>query len=462
MKLADYWGISTTRLLPVYGVMFLVWSVVLVGVVQWDTMNYLSSVVDKLLEQRAHYLNGVERDKLPEAMRATGELDLRDVMYYGLFDAAGRYVSGNIATVPPGLPTDGIVRELPDGVARRDGRNASAARALALTIATGEILVLARNTTVIDQVSTIIHRSLLWGLSLTIIPGLIGGLLLARGPLRRVRAIEAATQPIMRGDLHQRLPVSSRRDELDLLAGIVNTMLDEIERLMSEVKGVCDSIAHDLRTPLTRVRAQLHRLQRDSRGAAGREGMVDGALADIDALLDRFRALLRISELEDMHRRAGFAAIDLQRTLQSVHEIYAPVAEDRHVRFDLEVEQGALPVHGDPQLLLEALSNIVDNAIKFTPESGRVRISAVRTEAGPRIDVIDTGPGIAASERGIVLQRFYRSASSSKSAAGSGLGLSIVAAIIKLHGFKLEIAAAETGGARIAMLCWRDFETPAI
>jgi len=461
LKLADYWGISTTRLLPVYGVLFAVWSVVLVGVVQWDTMNYLSGVIDKLLEQRADYLHGIERSKLPEAMRATGALDLRDVMYYGLFDGAGRYVSGNIAAIPEGVTTDGIVHALPDGVKRRDGRAASSARGLALSISTGEVLVLARSTAVMDQVGTIIHRSMLWGLSLTIIPGLIGGLLLARGPLKRVRALEAATQPVMRGDLHQRLPVSSRRDELDLLAGVVNTMLDEIERLMSEVKGVCDSIAHDLRTPLTRVRAQLHRLRRDASAAGEHDELVERALADIDGLLDRFRALLRISELEDMHRRAGFAEMDLRTTLQNVHEIYAPVAEDRHVRFDLELPagtEGVLPVHGDPQLLLEALSNIVDNAIKFTPVSGRVRLRAIRTEQGPRIDVIDTGPGIAASERGIVLQRFYRSASSSKSVAGSGLGLSIVAAIIKLHGFRLEISAAAAGGACISILCWRDFE----
>jgi signal transduction histidine kinase len=311
-----------------------------------------------------------------------------------------------------------------------------------------------------DQVGTIIHRSMLWGLSLTIIPGLIGGLWLARGPLRRVRAIEAATQPIMRGDLHQRLPVSTRRDELDLLAGVVNTMLDEIERLMSEVKGVCDSIAHDLRTPLTRVRAQLHRLQRDVSAGDEREGLVERAILDIDALLDRFRALLRISELEDMHRRAGFGEVDLHPTLQSVHEIYAPVAEDRRVRFDLELDEGSLRVHGDPQLLLEALSNIVDNAIKFTPEAGRVLLSATRMEQGPRIDVTDTGPGIAASERGIVLQRFYRSASSSSAAAGSGLGLSIVAAIIKLHGFKLDISEAQTGGTCISVRCWRDFDSP--
>ncbi|MET0499359.1 MAG: HAMP domain-containing sensor histidine kinase [Steroidobacteraceae bacterium] len=458
MKLADYWRISTARLLPVYGVMFAVWSVVLVGVVQWDTMNYLSGVVDQLLEQRADYLHGIERSRLPEAMAATGALDLRDVMYVGLFDSSGHYVSGNIDSLPAGITTDGVIHRLPEGVRRRDGRVAHEVRALARPVATGEILVLARNTSVIDQVSTIIHRSLLWGLSLTIIPGLIGGFWLARGPLRRVRAIESATQPIMRGNLRERLPVSSRRDELDLLAGIVNTMLDEIERLMGEVKGVCDSIAHDLRTPLTRVRAQLHRLQRDASVASEREGL-EQAIGDIDSLLERFRALLRISELEDMQRRAGFSEVDLRRTLQSVCEIYAPVAEDRRISFDLEAAEGTLVVRGDPQLLLEALSNIVDNAIKFTPQSGKVHIEVTDSVRGIRVDVSDTGPGIAPAERGMVLQRFYRGASVNRSITGSGLGLSIVAAIVKLHGFKLEITSAPSGGARISVLCWRDTET---
>lgn len=458
MKLAEHWRVSTVRLLPIYGVLFAVWSFVLVGVVQWDTMNYLSGVVDQLLEQRADYLRGVERSRLPEAMTATGALDLRDVMYYGLFERNGRYVSGNIESMPAGITPDGIVRPLPDGVRRRDGRQAQHVRGLALPVASGEVMVLARNTRVIDQVSVIIYRSLLWGLSLTLIPGLIGGLWLARGPLRRVRAIEAAVQPIMRGNLRQRLPVSSRRDELDLLAGIVNTMLDEIERLMGEVKGVCDSIAHDLRTPLTRVRAQLHRLQREADNGDARADLVDLAILDVDALLNRFRALLRISELEDMHRRAGFSEVDLRATLQSVREIYAPVADDKQILFALQVAADVPPVHGDPHLLLEALSNIVDNAIKFTPQRGSVRISVTRTSRGPRIDVIDTGPGIPAQERSTVLLRFYRSNSSSRDVTGLGLGLSIVAAVIKLHGFKLEIADSEAHGARISVLCWRDLD----
>jgi signal transduction histidine kinase len=159
-----------------------------------------------------------------------------------------------------------------------------------------------------------------------------------------------------------------------------------------------------------------------------------------------------------MHRRAGFADVDLLATVLSVREIYAPVAEDKQIDFCVDEEVDLPLVHGDPHLLLEALSNIVDNAIKFTPRGGSVRIGMVRTARGPRIDVVDTGPGIPAPERDTVLQRFYRSSSSSRAVTGLGLGLSIVAAVIKLHGFKLEIADGEANGARISVLCWRDLE----
>jgi signal transduction histidine kinase len=428
LKLAELARISTVRLLPVYGVLFVLWSVLLIGWVQYDTMRYLSGVVDDILHQRANYLIHIDRARLPEAMAQTGALDLRGVMLYGLFDAQGRKITGNLAQVPDGVAIDGVVHFLPD--AHIQGRQEPIrSRGLAMKLDTGEVLVLARATSVIDAVNTIIYRSLIWGLTLTIIPGVIGGLWLARGPLRRIRTLETAAQPIMRGDLHQRLPVSGRRDELDLLAGIVNSMLDEIERLMSEVKGVCDSIAHDLRTPLTRLRSQLHRMRREAGPESAHGPMVEQAIVDVDSLLDRFRALLRISELEDMHRRAGSA------------------------------------VHGDPHLLLEAVSNIVDNAIKFTPGGGRVQVrlsnKAVNAEHGAEpcvhIDVIDSGPGIRTSERGAVLQRFYRGTCSNKDVSGLGLGLSIVAAIVKLHGFKLQIVDNPGGGAWISLLCRRDY-----
>ena len=472
MTLADLSRISTVRLLPVYGALFVLWSVLLIGWVQFDTMRYLSGVVDEILRQRAAYLTHVERDRLPETMAQTAALDLRGVMLYGLFDSQGRKLSGNLEQVPAGIATDGTVHLIPDGVHMQGSDEAIRARGLAVKVNGGDVLVLARATSVIDAVSTIIHRSLIWGLSLTIIPGVIGGLWLARGPLQRIKALETAAQPIMRGDLHQRLPVSGRSDELDMLAGIVNSMLEEIERLMSEVKGVCDSIAHDLRTPLTRLRTQLHRLHREAGGQSVHGPLVEQAIVDVDLLLDRFRALLRISELEDLHRRAGFTEVDLVRTLDHVREIYTPVAEDKRITFTFNIAPGIRPVHGDPHLLLEAVSNIIDNAIKFTPAEGRIEVRlsncaslaaagtedgaplpAVDRQGGVRIDVIDTGPGIRVSERGAVLQRFYRGTCTSKDVSGSGLGLTIVAAIVKLHGFKLKIVDNPGGGAWIALLC---------
>lgn len=461
MKLGDLWRVSTARLLPVYGALFAVWSVLLIGVIQWDTQNYLSSVVDEILSQRAQYLTRIDRARLPAAMAQTGALDLRGVMLYGLFDQNGNYVTGNILAAPPGIVPDGEVRLIRDGVRRFGGAEPVRARGLARTLDTGETLILARSTSVIEQVNTIIYRSLLWGLSLTIIPGLIGGFWLARRPLRRVRAIEAAVQPIMLGDLRQRLPISSRRDELDLLAGIVNTMLVELERLMGEVKGVCDSIAHDLRTPLTRVRSQLHRLQRDVGEDDPRLPLIVEAIEDVDSLLERFRALLRISELEDMHRRAGFRVVDLLDTISNVREIYAPLAEDKQIVFTSHADAELPSVHGDPNLLLEALSNIVDNAIKFSPPGGRVQMRVALEPQGPRVDVLDDGPGIGVAERGAVMQRFYRGSSSNQGISGLGLGLSIVAAIVKLHGFKLEITESETGGTRVSLHCWRDLGSDA-
>lgn len=451
MKLAELSRVSTVRLLPVYGALFVLWSVLLIGWVQYDTMRYLSSVIDGLLHQRIEYLTHIDRDRLPDAMVQTGALDLKGMMLYGLFDEQGQKITGNIEQFPDGVSLDGVVHFVPGGVHRNGEKEPIRARGLANKLPSGETLILARRTSVMDQVNTIIYRSLIWGLTLTIIPGLIGGLWLARGPLRRIRTLETAAQPIMRGDLHQRLPVSGRRDELDMLAGIVNSMLEEIERLMSEVKGVCDSIAHDLRTPLTRLRSQLHRMHREADSAHG--PTVEQAILDVDSLLDRFRALLRISELEDMHRRAGFTEVNLMKTIDHVREIYTPLAEDKHITFSFEIAPSIPTVRGDPHLLLEAVSNIVDNAIKFTPAGGSIHLRLNDNDAdGVRIDVIDSGPGIRSSEREAVLQRFYRGTCSSKDVSGSGLGLSIVAAIVKLHGFRLQIVDNPSGGAWFSLL----------
>jgi signal transduction histidine kinase len=460
LRLSDHWRSATTRLIGIYGAFFVLWGAVLVGVVYWETNRYLSRVVDAIVEQRARYLESVDRANLPQAMASTGALDLRGVMSLGLFAADGAYVDGNIARLPADLPIDGAIRALPRGIERRLRIERPPARGLAMRLATGEVLVVARDTSVIDEVGTIIRHALLWGLSLTVLPGLLGGFLLSRGPLKRVREIEAAVEPIARGDLGRRLPVSRRGDEVDLLAGIVNRMLGEIERLIGEVKGVCDSIAHDLRTPLTRLRAQLHRLQQSGAGADDAGAMLERCIVDVDALLDRFRALLRISELEDLRRRSGFGDVDLGAILGEVHELYAPLAEDGGIRFDLDAPAGAL-AHGDPHLLFEAFSNLVANAIKFTPRGGRVVLAASTRAEGACVEIVDSGPGIPSGEREAVLRRFYRSECGRDCGIdGYGLGLSIVAAIVRLHGFRMRLADNAGGGTRVVVECWIDAIAP--
>ncbi|MNH18460.1 Alkaline phosphatase synthesis sensor protein PhoR [compost metagenome] len=237
-----------------------------------------------------------------------------------------------------------------------------------------------------------------------------------------------------------------------MLAAIVNAMLDRIERLMHEVKGVCDNIAHDLRTPLTRLRAQLYRIRQQTGLDSAQAEALDQAIGETDTLMARFRGLLRISELEDRQRRAGFVQLDPRELLVELHDFYLPLAEDGGIRLHLQQPEHLPALHGDRELLFEALANLVGNAIKFTPEGGQVAITATQDEAGVHIAIEDSGPGIPEQERTAVLKRFYRSEEGHRH-PGFGLGLSIVAAIVDLHGFGLEVGDSELGGAKLVLHC---------
>jgi len=441
--LTDAWRSATSRLIIIYGALFAIWCVVLLGVVQWEASRYLSGVVDQMLAARIHYLERTDPRRLPATVEAASEVDVQGYMWIGLFDAQGRRIAGNIATVPRELGQDGVVLPLEATLDSPTRKATARVRGITRELPDGSRIVVAKESTTIDGIGAIIRRGVLWGLSLTLIPGLLGGVLIARGPARRIRAIQQAMEPIREGDLSVRLPVSRGGDEVDLLAATVNTTLTEIERLLGEVKGVSDNIAHDLRTPLTRMRTRLYRLQQQFEGKPEGE-QLDACVAEIDTVLARFRALLRVSELEDRQRSACFENMDLGTVLRNVHEFYAPLAEDREQRFEIEV--GKLPLlRGDPQLMFEAFANLVGNAIKFTPNGGTVRLVASTDASGDaRVDVADTGPGIPVAEREAVFRRFYRG-DETRSKPGCGLGLAIVAAIVRLHGFSLSVGGNEKG-----------------
>jgi len=268
-----------------------------------------------------------------------------------------------------------------------------------------------------------------------------------------VKAVTVLQQAIAAGDLAQGLALSiPARRGVYMLAAIVNAMLDRIEKLMNEVKGVCDNIAHDLRTPLTRLRAQLYRIKQQAEEDSAHAVKLDDAIAETDTLMARFRGLLRISELEDHQRRSGFLVLDPLPLLRELHDFYLPLAEEGELELVLQAPDSLPWITGDRALLFEALANLLSNSIKFTPPKGKVILRAVNDLGSTRIEVLDSGPGIPAAERASVFQRFYR-VDESDQQGGFGLGLSIVAAIINLHGFKLEVGTSELGGARLVLEC---------
>jgi signal transduction histidine kinase len=270
--------------------------------------------------------------------------------------------------------------------------------------------------------------------------------------MRRVSDMRLVTTRIANGDLAQRLPVGGR-DEFDMLCHLVNHMLDEVERLMNEVKGACDGIAHDLRTPLVRVRLQLANLAERLRSGGDEvsNGLVASACNEADSILDRFGAMLRISEIGALQRRGGFDTVSLQTLVDELCDLYQPLAEEKSINLQSHVES-AKPVHADRALLFEAFINVLDNAIKFAPEGGEVSVELWACRSGPQLVIADNGPGIPVNQRNAVLNRFYR-VEQTRHVPGTGLGLSLVSAIVRLHDFELRIGG-EDRGTTITIDCW--------
>ncbi|KUM44745.1 sensor histidine kinase [Pseudomonas sp. EpS/L25] len=447
---ARRWRSGSSRLLALSALFFAAWGAVFTGVLYWQISGYLGAVAERTLLQRAHYYRKVADADLLAELQASESYSIPGIDAYGLFEADGRYLAGNLVKLLRSLPDDGRVHYLQRGLKTADALDETrSSHAFLQRRPDGRILVLARDGGSISAVGGIIGQALFWGLSLTLIPGLIGWHLLRRRPLRRVERLQSSLELIVAGHLEERLPLSPRHDELDMLADAVNTTLAQLERSMHEVKGVCDGIAHDLRTPLTRLRARLHQLQQLPLAEPQAERLGE-ALAETEAIMSRFQGLLRISELEDTRRRIAFAPLELAALLRQAHEFYEPMAQEKAQTLTLELAADLPAVQGDAELLFEALVNLLDNAVKFAPVGGRVRLVAYAAGAGLRIEVIDDGPGIPEAERESVLRRLYRG-DASRQQPGYGLGLSLVAAIVRLHGFSLSIEAAEPTGARVVI-----------
>ncbi|MGA3005031.1 MAG: HAMP domain-containing sensor histidine kinase [Acetobacteraceae bacterium] len=362
-----------------------------------------------------------------------------DDAIYLLVDANMKRVAGNLDTWPSVVDKPGEWRQFQ---VRRSGM-----RSLALVyryeLPDGYHLLVGRDVQVRVQLGNLLTDALIWAVAIVLAMATAGAIIVRSLFRRTVANVSATATAIASGDFAQRVKVSGRGDEFDQLAEVINDMLDRIGRLMDGVRQVSNAIAHDLRTPITRARARLEEAARNAQSNADLHAAIDRATVDLDDIVTVFQALLRIAEIEAGSRRASFRRVDIVTALEGVADLYGAVAEEKGV--DLTVAHPKrLEINGDAALIQQAVANLVDNAVKFSPEHGSVRLAAAQDGRRIRITVTDQGPGIPEADRARATERFYRG-DTARGTPGSGLGLALVQAVAYLHGGVLRLEDARPG-----------------
>ena len=431
------------------GGVFAVFIIVLFGFIYWKIDDYLTARSDRVITAQLEGIAALPPERRLEAIDERLRQDPRGVQLAAIFAADGHRITGNLESLPSDLRIDAEAQGADIIRTDRNGREHQTVRAIARRMRNGDVLVLGRNVDEAKEISHVVGQALALGL----LPGfflcLLAGAWLSVRAQRRVEEVNQRVQRIIAGDLRERLPHRSVDEPFSKLAVIVNGMLDEMETMIHALAGVGNDIAHDLRTPLTRARLTLERGRTNAATLEQLQAVVDKAILGIDQSLTIITALLRLAEIENSRRSAGFGTVALDEMLREVCDIYEPIAENKSIALRVGATQ-PLTVRGDRDLLIEAVANLVDNAIKFTPEGGKVEIALLRGEDETIVRVTDTGCGISEQEREAVLRRFYRS-DKMRNTPGVGLGLNLVAAIVKLHGFRMAIRSGP--GCRVEIVC---------
>jgi hypothetical protein len=367
------------------------------------------------------------------------EQNVDDDALYLLVDSALQPLAGNLRGWPDRVVHPDQLYEL--SVSRAGAQ--TVAQVLRYDLPGGYHLLIGRDVQARVKLRGLLADALLWGLVVVAVMA-VAGALIVRSLFRRTLAnVTATAVAISGGDFSRRVLVSGRGDEFDQLAETINDMLDRIARLMEGVRQVSNAIAHDLRTPITRARARLEDAALHAATAAELHAAIERATDDLDGIVAVFQALLRISEIEAGSRRAAFTDLDVAAVLADVAELYEPLAEEMGLRLAVDASP-VPPVHGDPEMLRQAVTNLIDNAVKFSPPGGEVRLSAAAVPSGTEITVTDHGPGIPVEDRSRATERFFRG-EAARSTPGSGLGLALVQAVALLHGGALRLEDATPG-----------------
>ena len=394
----------------------------------------IGEVRTQLLKTDARHLRNLFERQGPPALAAA-----IDSQVHGVNDGVRKIM---LFVAPDGAKLAGNLPEWPEGVPDQDGlcqvtirvddkpRNVELVR---VTLEDGYSLLVASNLDRFQQLERLFGYGLLGCALAVLVSATLGGVLIRRALLGRVQRISQTTASIIEGKLSHRLVEPRDGDELQQLTRTVNRMLDQIEHLVTGVQDVSNAIAHDLRTPLSELRARLEELSVERPPGEETFAEIDAAIDDVDRVMGIFNALLRLAEIDSGSRRGGFVQVDLAALGAEVTEFYGPVAELKDIDLGFDAPED-LRVTGDPVLLAQALGNMVDNALKFTPVRGTIAITARRLDADTvAVVVADNGPGIPEHERTRVIERFYR-VDASRGTPGVGLGLSVVSAVARLHG----------------------------
>jgi signal transduction histidine kinase len=422
---------------------FAVFIMVLFGFIYWKIDDYLVQRSDRVITVELEGISGLSPQRRLEAIDEKLRQDPRGVQLAAIFAADGHRITGNIESLPSDLWVDAAAQGT--DMVRMSGntREHQLVRAIARRMRNGDVLVLGRNVDETMEISHVVGQALALGLVPAFCLCLLAGAWLSMRAQRRVEEVNQRVRRIIAGDLRERLPHRNVDEPFDRLAVIVNGMLDEMETMIHALAGVGNDIAHDLRTPLTRARLALERGRTNATTLEQLQSVADKAIAGIDQSLAIITALLRLAEIENSRRSSGFGNVPLHELLREVGDIYEPIAENKNIVLQVQATQ-RLHLRGDRDLLVEAVANLVDNAIKFTPEGGKVDIELLRVKNETIVRVTDTGCGISEQEREAVLRRFYRS-DKIRNTPGVGLGLNLVVAIVKLHGFRLAIHSGPGG-----------------
>ena len=441
------------QLTLVYLLIFILFAVSLLGYFALNTRRLITEQITRTVTAEVTRL----REQYTEAgiRGLVLFIDLRSrrpgSSLYLVTTPTGEALAGNVAALAPGaLDHPGWIEtsyrriEAPDDVEHR-------AMVQVVELPGGFRLLVGRDLEERERIYGIIANAGRWSFALVVVLGLAGGFFVSRRVLKRIDAMTDTAQTIMAGDLAGRLPVAGTGDELDRLAGNLNVMLERIEALMGGLKEVTDNIAHDLKTPLTRLRNRCEQALRTARGDGEYRAALEATIAESDELIRTFDALLMIARAESGQARDNMTEFDAAEIARDVGELYEPLAEQKGLALKVEAS-GAAPVRGNRELVSQALANLIDNAIKYAgPEASKLNgapaeiVVKVGAE-GERIvlTVADRGPGIADADRGRVVERFVR-LEQSRSQPGSGLGLSLASAVARLHGGELKLEDNQPG-----------------